>query len=375
MRFLFILVALTLSFNSFAVRYTIEDLKVLHSEKSYNEYMKHYLDVRPSKRDFDWKRMTREMATAYADNLIAKDQINEKNFKALTKFIENKNLKAYAFFTLSYSKYANLYFKKCPHCKSDLEVFISHSARYPDIDFEIYKSLTTKLQDQYDVLVKAPLLSNDSIYYCKEAQGQSALLSILIKEISRIDTKDAIKEKAKKIFNPDCLNGISKEDIANLLAQGDYSSEIAFLTFNAFDKLDVTTKNTYLASYLLNNPIPGPIMNMAWNEIEALSADYNKRMAVFSVLKQRHPLTGEIFHRRNGKASEKSQVIIKRFAKNFPEYINFYAQTCLSFYQGSKTYPRGNPALHCDDFMSDEVAGPWLSDEIRLNYSGVKKIK
>lgn len=369
-----LLVAL-LSINAFAVRYTIEDLRVLYQEKSHHEYMKHYLDVRPSKRDVEWKKMTREMATSLTDELIAKNQITRENFNKLTKYIENRNLKAYAFFTLAYSKFSRLYFSKCNHCKDDLDRYISHSARYPDIDFDVYRSLDKKLQPQYDSLVKAPLLSNDSIYYCKEQQGQEALLNILLKEVNRTDSKDAIIAKAKNIFNPDCLNGFKKEDINQILMHANYSSEIIYLTFKAFDKIDKQTNDLFLMNYLLTNPVPGPIMNMAWNEVETLSADYKKRQKVLAGLVSQHPLSGEIFHRRNDTATTKSKVIIKRFAKNFPEYINFYAQTCLDFYNGTKKFPLGNPALHCDDFMSEEIAGPWLSDEVRLNYSSIKKIK
>ncbi|WP_412471544.1 hypothetical protein [Halobacteriovorax sp. RT-1-4] len=375
MRNLICLLITLLSVKVSAVTYTMDDLRVLYKDKSHREYMKHFLDVRPSQRDFEWKKMTREMATSYVEDLITKNEINSTQFKIITKYIENKNLKAYAFFTLAYSKYARLYFQKCNDCQKDLDTYISHSARYPDIDFDIYKTLSNSLQSKYDNLVKAPLKSNDSIYYCREEQGQKAFLQIIVKEISRTDTKASIIEKAKDIFNPDCLNGFAKSDLESLLKPSDYNSEIIFLTFNAFDKIDEQLKSVFLTNYLLTNPIPGPVMNMAWNKMEELSANYDSRKKVLTDLLKYHPLRGEIFHRRNGKASTKTKVIIKRFAKNFPEYIENYAQICLSFYDGKKKFPRGNPARYCDDFMNEDVAGQWLSDEVRLQYSGAKKIK
>lgn len=363
-----------LSVQALALTYTIADLRVLYTEKSYNEYMKHHLDVRPSKRDFEWKKMTREMATVQADELIKKEQITRENFNLLTKHIENKNLKAYAFYTLAYSKFARLYFQKCNNCIKDLDTFISHSARYPDIDFDIYKGLSKSIKSRYDNLVKAPLKSNDAIYYCKEQQGQQALVKILVDEIGRNDTKNSILEKSKDIFNPDCLNGFSKADLDSILYKGDYSSEIVYLVFNAYNKFDDITSSAYLMTYLLNSPRPGPIMNLAWNQVEGLSADYDKRMAVFAKLKTLYPLSGGIFKRKNGEVSKGSKIIIRRFAKNFPEYLHFYGETCINFYSGQKKFTRGNPALHCDDFMSEDVAGKWMSDTIRLKYSGAKKI-
>lgn len=374
MRKSFCFILSLLSLQALALTYTLADLRVLYSEKSYNEYMKHHLDVRPSKRDFEWKKMTREMATAQADEFIKKEQVTRENFNLLTKYIENKNLKAYAFYTLAYSKFARLYFKKCNNCIKDLDRYISHSARYPDIDFDIYKNLNNSIKSNYDNLVKAPLKSNDSIYYCKEEQGQKALVKILVDEIGREDTKDTIVKKSKDIFNPDCLNGFSKEDIHALLDKADYTSEIIYLTFRAFEKIDDITSDTYLMTYLLTSPKPGPIMNMAWNQIEMLSANYKKRMKIFDNLKKQYPLSGEIFERKNGKVAEKSKIIIKRFAENFPEYLNFYGETCLNFYSGKVKFARGNPALHCDDFMAEEVAGKWMSDTVRLKYSGAKKI-
>ena len=77
-KFLFILIAACQPSVTLAQRYTLEDLKILHKQKSYLEYLDHALDVVPSKRNKEWDEMTGEMALHYLEAKI-KDTFVTKN--------------------------------------------------------------------------------------------------------------------------------------------------------------------------------------------------------------------------------------------------------------------------------------------------------
>ena len=79
---LLLILSLLLSAHGKGLIYTIEDLKVLHAEKSYAEYIKHALDIRPVQRDEKWKSMTKEMSYGLLENLSAKKTLVKSDFPA-----------------------------------------------------------------------------------------------------------------------------------------------------------------------------------------------------------------------------------------------------------------------------------------------------
>jgi hypothetical protein len=70
----------------------------------------------------------------------------------------------------------------------------------------------------------------------------------------------------------------------------------------------------------------------------------------------------------------KQRVVLKHFKSYFPEYLDFYMDQCVKFYSGKETFPDGNPTLHCQEFMSSELA-PFIIDDFKIRkYHEVRKI-
>jgi len=100
---------------------------------------------------------------------------------------------------------------------------------------------------------------------------------------------------------------------------------------------------------LLENPSPGQTQKIAWSDLLKLGNNYQLREKILKSIRSIDPLPGKIF--KSSTQNKRHKVIVKNFAKNFPEYIDFYAQTCIKYVSGEKKFPNGRPALECDDLF------------------------
>ena len=98
--------------------------------------------------------------------------------------------------------------------------------------------------------------------------------------------------------------------------------------------------------YLLFGPSASPLYDNALNTLLSLSLNENLRQELLQQFLQIDPLAGKVFSLNTPQSLE----VLLRFTRNFPEYLDSYAQTCLDFLSGYKKFPAGNPTPHCVDF-------------------------
>ena len=82
-----------------------------------------------------------------------------------------------------------------------------------------------------------------------------------------------------------------------------------------------------------------------------------------------------ILHLKIKKISDenKKRIILNQFKLKFPEYLDFYTQQCLNYYQGLTRYPNGNPTMKCPDLMKLDNAKTLLGvDKVNTFFNTTK---
>ena len=126
-------------------------------------------------------------------------------------------------------------------------------------------------------------------------------------------------------------------------------------------------KRNFLFRYILTTPVSGNLLNYAWNNLTELGKDFKQREEILKTLKNRSPLPGNLFSLRD---KIRRETILKHLAKNFPEYIDLYSQTCLKFLKGDGDFPNGNPTAECDDLFQDNETV--IQPHLVKNYKEIK---
>lgn len=86
--------------------------------------------------------------------------------------------------------------------------------------------------------------------------------------------------------------------------------------------------------------------------MQELATQPAQREAIMKVLKAWHPLPGDLFTDLD---LTKRRTVARHLQRFFPEYLDFYARTCVEFFGGKRRFPEGNPASNCHELF--ELAG------------------
>ena len=89
------------------------------------------------------------------------------------------------------------------------------------------------------------------------------------------------------------------------------------------------------------------------------------------LLKKLDPLPDQIFASSD---QNKKKAIINHFKAHFPEYLDFYIDQCLSFYQGSVEFKNGNPTIKCQDLMNSDYIHKIIEQDKIIKFKKVKTI-
>ncbi len=377
-----LILLIALSFNSLYIsgadKYTIQDLEQLQINKNYTEFLLHAHDIRPSKRDKHWKEMLQTMAVGQLDFLLNKRIFNQKSFKLIEKAALWPELLEDEFFQIKRNRFAQFYLENCfqkrankSSCKNDLLNFWNASNQNPDLAMSLVNVLRTFTADRdfwsfYQKVTK----SNSQEFYCPKAPVKKSILTHLRKNLSSVEDPKFVKKFIEDNLGESCWESILI-DLKELLFSKSFTlRNFAFKALSSKDSLTQVEKDSFLAFYILTNPIKGDTFNLAWSLIEKVGENYTRRMNVLKVLKSLDPLPGEVFSNID---TIKRSAVIQLFADNFPEYIDFYAKTCVNFLKGVGSYPRGNPTLHCEELYSSSKSKRWISQPLKMQYSSIKK--
>lgn len=376
--------------------YTLKDLQVLEQEKNFEEFLMHVNDIRPSERQKLWKDMYQSMAMELVDYKTRTKDFSMQAYRQIEDIGRSSALFNDEFFQLKRSIYAKTFFSECykqasekkdaqktagiKTCDSELNSFWYFSKKDADIGLEF-----AKLVDRYpSTLSSWPFYQraiNDSIanLYCEKPDIQRAVIKKLTQESFESDFDGNYKNLIKRFVPEKCFGKIIPSlrlGLQSTITNG-LEKEMAMNLLSASGKLTKEEEDLYAVLYMLDGPVVGDKMNLAWKKIEDLSTQYTKRIKILAQIKSLPLIPDKIF---KDASLPRNKAIINLFAKNFPEYLNFYGESCVKYLENKNEFT-GNIAssLQCNEFLktaSDLKKSEnteWVNDTVQRSYSGLKK--
>lgn len=347
-----------------STRYQIQDLKVLEMEKSYREFFSHAKDVLPSKRNKAWKKMVQSMAMDFLNVLkLTKGNLSQQDYKTVLNiskwaalkedefFIKNRDFTLiqyydYCFKNKEYNTCYNMaydFYKKYkthPEFGYDFIKNVSKNIKIDNAENDFHINYQLKLWPFIDGLVKSSI----SEFYC----AQSPLKETIEQKI----LQESFKGKHFAVLNlihPDCWKVIKNNFITTLFQYTDaYSRKKVFKALKDNVRLGTTDTYFYTILQLLSGINLSPKETLEyWKRMHKISKNYLLREKLLARLKSYIPLPGNVFLG----VTKQQKIISRALAKYFPEYIDFYATTCIDHLSGKVETQGGNPATHCHDLF------------------------
>lgn len=380
--------------------YDLKDLEVLEKEKNFEEFLLHVNDIRPSERGKHWKEMFQTMAMGLVDYKIKTRDFSLSTYRQIETIARSSAMNNDEFFQLKRSLFAKKYFTECfkrvsllsesPKkdadinlCETELTTFWYFSKKDPDVGLDLAAILensqsSVKTWPFYERAVK------DSIaqFYCKKSQIQQAVMAKLYEESFNSEFDGNYKRLVQRIIPDTCFDelvGPLKASLTSIKSNG-LNKEMALNILEAKGKLSQDELDLYAILFLLDGPVVGDKMNIAWKKVEALGENYPKRQKLLAQIEKLSLIPDKIFKDPN---LPRHKAILNLFAKNFPEYLNYYGTTCIKYINHESSTPLNvSSSFQCHEFLkaaqstlkAEKGQGtPWISDSVERQYSGLKK--
>jgi hypothetical protein len=384
--------------------YDLKDLEVLEREQNFEEFLQHVNDIRPSERGKHWKEMYQSMALGLVEYKIKTHAFSLDSFLQVEHIGRSSAMMNDEFFQLKRSFYAKKFFTECfmkvegmseatneplkikaakKTCETELNSFWYFSKKDPDIGLDLAALLeshhsSNKTWPFYELAIK----DNLAHFYCKKANIQNAIMNKFYEESFSAEFGGNYKTLVNRILPESCfeqLIGPLKEALTSIKSSG-LVKEMALNILEAKGKLTPDELDLYAILYLLDGPIVGDKMNLAWKKVENLSENYQKRQKLLTQIQQLTLIPDKIFKDPN---LPRHKAIINLFAKNFPEYLNYYGETCLKYINHEAAVNLNvSSSFQCHEFLraaqstlkkNQSLQTPWISDSVSRQYSGLKK--
>lgn len=382
------------------VTYDLKDLEVLEKEKNFEEFLLHVNDIRPSERDRHWKEMLQGMAMGLIDYKIKTRDYSLSTYRQIEQIGRSSALGNDEFFQLKRSLYAKKYFGEClkkaalvedtrkkeqdnEQCVSELHSFWYFSKKNADLGLELAAILEESGNGQKLWSFYAPAVKDKiAELYCQKPLVQKAVMSKLYEESFDGEFAGNFKNLIDKYLSPQCFKEMIaplRESLSSTKSTG-LDKEMALNILEAKNLLNEEELDLYAIVYLLDGPVVGDKMNIAWKKLEALGENFPKRQKLLAKIEKLPLIPDKIF---KDPGMPRNKAIINLFAKHFPEYLNYYGQTCVKFlnHSGDSTL-NVTSSFQCTEFL--KAAGAlkksnptpsiqWISDSVERQYSGLKK--
>ncbi len=371
--------------------YTMADLEALARDQAYEEFFRHILDIPPGNRDERWKELLRSMAELQLTSALRKHRLTRADFQSMEELYRLPGLAQDEFYRLKRAQLGPQWLRQCfeadpttaSGCWSDLVRFWENDRQDPDLALKLYGIVAPYLKTPPDLLDPAeqdrrlvseyfllrPLLTNPQL---APLQCQKALLQeVLWGEYQRRELAQteelAAKDLMAQLAHKDCWPHL-KEKLSGIIRLGASVPQMqsAARALNSLGQLGELDADLLALSYLLHSPVPGEHFNQSWAVLTRLSRMPARRDRLLEAMKEQRPLAGEVFAHPD---ELKRRAVTRHLSQHFPEYLNFYAHTCVEFFSGKKAFPQGNPARRCRELF--ELALPdktLLSDGIKESW-------
>lgn len=358
----------------------MKDLEALESQKSYQEFLRHAMDIRPSERSSQWSEMVADMAIGLIDFKMTRFDFSEQSFEEIEKLALWPNLQNDEFFQTKRANFVRRYFPEClknikkSRCADDMTTFWNNSPKDVDLGLELaYIIKENELALDIWPFIRKASTSELSHIYCQKPLVQQTLISELTKPTLATDQKaHKLKRSIDSTLNEKCWKKLKPLFVTQLDSPGSdqLKREAIYKVLKVQDAIDSEDEDFFLISYILQGPIIGETFNLSWARVRELAENYPRRMKLLARFKKEPLLPDGLFASANAKTRDVIMAHIDRF---FPEYFPYYAQSCLDYRQGIGHHPRGNPTMHCGDFFKISEKKNWVEQSLKLRFSGQLK--
>jgi hypothetical protein len=210
--------------------------------------------------------------------------------------------------------------------------------------------------------------------YCTKPNIQKAIIQKIKLETYNEDFNDNYKVLLDKYIPNKCFDKLVdtlREALISVNTQGD-DKELALNLLEAKKLLTPTEQDLYSVLFLLDGPVVGDKMNLAWKRVEAFGDIYSRREKILFEIKKLDLIPDAIFKDPN---LPRHKAIINLFAKNFPEFLNYYGKSCLDFINNKNADASNlSSTFQCHQFLKTAKDNSlWLTDSIQSQYSAIKK--
>jgi len=355
--------------------YSIEDLKVLAQEKNYLEFLKHAQDIRPSKRDKFWKEMVRDMALGYINSVLKTNKDGPEIFDFVEKLNTWPTLRNEEFFLLKRNQLGVRYLKSCftneKKClPKALNFWKSNQIKSAELGLRMLDLLQkNNYQEDLFRFIKPATTGEMSEFYC----NRPVVIKGLTQKIHEISIKQTPNKKHfKNVFNKSCLEKIIpilKQELVKFSSPT--MKELFYNFLDLYKGINQEERDFFLTLYILQGPVRGDAFNEGWNIIKILGKNYKRRKKVLEKLEKFELLPDDIFALANKKTK---RTLLIHFSQNMPEYLDYYARSCLDYLEGKREFPRGNPTLHCKDLFHEAKGTKWIDPGMQKQFEKFKKL-
>lgn len=376
------------------VLYTLKDLEVLEREKNFEEFLKHVNDIRPSERQKLWKDMYQSMAMEMINYKLKTRDFSLKAYKEVENLGRTSAMGNDEFFQLKRSLYAKKFFSECYQvaskqqensldyktCDNELNSFWYFSKKDADVGL-YFASLVEKYPSTLKTWPFYQRAINDKVapIYCSQRSVQNAIIGKLTQESFKSDFDGNYKNLINRFVPEECFLKLVAPLRISLTSPktSGLIKELALNILEAKDKLTKDEEELYAITYLLDGPVVGDKMNIAWKKVELFGENYEKRKKILNELKKLDFLPDKIF---KDPLLPRHKAIINLFAKNFPEFLNYYGESCLSYLENkSDSASNITSTYQCHEFLKAATTAKlnkeseWVNDTITIKYSSLKK--
>lgn len=318
--------------------YTLSDLESLRKTNSFNEYLEHALDIRPAQRNKSWEQMTYSMGELLLDHINKKSLVEKSSFERVMSISAWPVFKDREFFIkkrdLIFLKYiSNCFALKQNECEQLVKQIYTSFEHPKTFDVELVNLLDKYITEKQELIPYVTQVSQDTIgeFYCGKAPLREVVLDYLYQSVTK---NEPIK------VHKDCFMQIKKNVQSLLYSKDSHKRSGAKKMLEHYKLLSENQEIAYQLSEMLQESI---LSTKTKSHLQQLSKNYNKRDQVLSIFKKLDAIPDSLFKDYNDK---KSLVQTKQLLKNFPEFIDYYANRCLAHLE-SKTTMTGNPTPNC----------------------------
>lgn len=369
MSFITLLCTITLMAHAIENRYQITDLEILKNERSYFEFFDHALDIRPSLRDIKWKSMVESLGIDFLDELTKKTIIDKTSMNLVYKLSNWPVFIGNEFFI---KKRDSLFLRQLQVCYSGKKRKKTTCHKLSEHIYNDYKHDLVFSYDIVNLLVKynvshkklwsfsKNLVSNKmSEFYCDKKDFKKIILNEIYRDIS-------INKELKLDIHRDCFKSLTTDLRKDIVSTKDHQRNGAHEALKAAKAIQKKDSSAfYILEYLSKDQLDHNKVDNSINNLKDLAKNYQLRKTLLNTLNKLDPLPDSIF---STDLPNKNPIKTRLLFRHFPEYIDFYVKTCLSYLKGTKTFPHGNPTPNCHSLFVLNKSLKILPESFKIQY-------